>query len=118
MGKFRGETISYELPFELRRKFETCERCSRIAGGYFESIIQLRAENRDIEKEEIDRAKELIDEAIEKSNHSFAFISKVVERKEGVDYYIGDRNLAKKVARRIEEELGGKLTESKKLSGR
>ncbi len=117
-GEFRGERISYTLPFELRQKFETCERCSRIAGGYFESIIQLRAENRDIEREEIERAKRLIDEAIEKSNHSLAFISKIVERREGVDYYLGDRNLAKKVAKRIEEELGGKLTESKKLSGR
>jgi len=117
-GIFRGNKIILDLPFELRQKLETCERCSRIYGGYFESIIQLRAENREIEREEIEKAKKLIDEAIEKSNHPFAFVSKVVERREGVDYYIGDRNLAKKVAKRIEGELGGKLTESKKLSGR
>ena len=117
-GVFRGEKLTYELPFELRQKFEVCERCSRLYGGYFESIIQLRAENRAIEEYEVERARSLIDESIEKADYPTAFISKIVERKEGIDYYIGDRNLAKKIARRIEEELGGKLTESKKISGR
>ncbi len=117
-GEFRGEKLSYKLPFELRQKFEVCERCSRLYGGYFESIIQLRAENREIEKDEIERAKRIIDEGLEKADYSTAFVSKIVERKEGIDYYIGDRNLAKKIARKIEETLGGKLTESKKISGR
>ncbi len=117
-GEFRGKKLTYELHFELRQKFEVCERCSRLYGGYFESIIQLRAENRDIEEDEIERAKKLIDESIENADYPTAFVSKIVEKREGIDYYIGDRNLAKKIARKIEEELGGKVTESKKLSGR
>jgi nonsense-mediated mRNA decay protein 3 len=117
-GEFRGKKLRYELPFDIRQKFEVCEKCSRLHGGYYESIIQLRAENRKIEGHEVERARKLIDEAIEKSDHPLAFVSKVVEKREGIDYYLGDRNLARKVAKRIEEELGGKLTESKKLTGR
>jgi nonsense-mediated mRNA decay protein 3 len=117
-GEFRGKKLRYELPFEIRQKLEVCEKCSRLYGGYYESIIQLRAENRKIEEHEVERAKRLIDEAVEKSDYPLAFVSKVVEKREGIDYYLGDRNLARKVAKKIEEELGGKLTESKKLAGR
>jgi nonsense-mediated mRNA decay protein 3 len=118
-GSFLGKDVVRELPFELRRKGEVCDRCSRFYGGYFESIIQLRADGRELEKDEISRAKELVDEAIQREkDNPGAFVSKVEERKEGIDFYIGSRNLAKKISRRIEEELGGKITESKKISGR
>jgi|Deesub1362A_J573_1020465.scaffolds.fasta_scaffold00125_58 nonsense-mediated mRNA decay protein 3 len=118
-GSFRGEKISFEVPFELRIDYEVCERCSRISGGYYESIIQLRAENRELESEEIQIATTIIQNSIEKEkDNPKAFVSKVVQRKEGIDYYIGDRNLGKKLIRKIEERLGGRIKESKKISGR
>jgi nonsense-mediated mRNA decay protein 3 len=118
-GKILGETVTKEIPFEIRRRNEVCERCSRFYGGYFESIIQIRADGRNIESYELERAKKIVNEEVsrEKDNPT-AFVSKIEKRKEGIDFYIGDRNLAKKISRKIAEELGGTIKESKKISGR
>ncbi|RLI75109.1 hypothetical protein DRO97_04145 [Archaeoglobales archaeon] len=98
---------------------ETCIRCNREAGGYYESILQLRADGRALERKEIERANEIIDEVLlsEKDNQK-AFVTKVVERKEGIDYFFGGRDIGRKVSRKLINEFGGEIKESKTISGR
>ena len=121
-GKLWGESVEQAKTFEVRVLKEVCMRCSREAGGYYESIVQVRADSREIDEDELNTIKEIVMVALEKEKENEkAFISKVVERrggKEGIDYYIGDRNLGRKISRRIAEQLGGVITESKKISGR
>ncbi len=118
-GELWGEEVDVERYIEVRIQSEVCLRCSREAGGYYESIVQVRAEGRDIEEDEFKVVRAIVEEVLHKERENMkAFVSKIVERKEGIDYYIGDRNIGRKISRRIADELGGKITESKKLTGR
>ncbi len=118
-GALEGESVSSERIVEVRVRSEVCKRCSREAGGYYEAIVQIRAEGREISKEELEIVGNIISRILEKERENQkAFISKIVERREGIDYYFGDRNIGRKVSRVIVEELGGKITESKKIHTR
>ncbi|RLI81407.1 MAG: hypothetical protein DRP01_10920 [Archaeoglobales archaeon] len=121
--KVFGNVCGYEVVDEnfvnVRIRSMTCERCRRIRGGYYEAIVQLRAENREIEDEEVNVVKGIIDGILERERENQrAFLSKVVERKKGYDFYFGDKNLGRKVSREIARVLGGKITESRKLHTR
>ena len=120
---FKGEISKVDVEIVKQPKLkilkETCTRCSRESGGYYESILQLRADKRKLEKEEIEKVNKIINEILraEKDNQK-AFITKIVERKEGIDYYFGGRNIGKKVSRKIVNEFGAEIKESKTISGR
>ncbi len=118
-GALEGESVTSERIVDVRVRSEVCKRCSREAGGYYEAIVQIRAEGREISKEELEIVGNIISRILEKERENQkAFISKIVERREGIDYYFGDRNIGRKVSRIIAEELGGKITESKKIHTR
>jgi nonsense-mediated mRNA decay protein 3 len=119
IGNVKGRDVSVEKVVKVRVHSRVCERCSREAGGYYEAIVQIRAEGRKIERHELDTIAEIINSTLRKeSDNQKAFISKIVERKEGVDFYFGDRNIGRKVSRLIVDKLGGKIIESKKLHTR
>ncbi len=99
-----GEEFSRTYPVKFSVKRVMCEECSRIAGGYFEAIIQVRGERRAVER----LAKELVKRLREKT-----FISKVEEKKEGVDIYVG----SSKAAYDVITSLGMTYKISKTLHG-
>ncbi len=118
-GKLDGEYVSVGKVVNVRVKTEVCWRCTREAGGYYEAIVQIRADGRDIEESEMRVVNEIIVRVLERERENQkAFISKVVERREGVDYYFGDRNIGRKISRMIVDELGGRIVESKKIHTR
>ncbi len=118
-GYLFSDYVTVKVPFNLKVKRTTCLRCSRISGGYYESIVQLRAENRKLKDYEISEAKRIIQEVLENEiENERAFLTKVEEKKEGIDFYFGSREIGKKISRKIAERLGGSITESKKLAGR
>jgi nonsense-mediated mRNA decay protein 3 len=118
-GKLWGEELEQFCEFKIYIKKILCERCSREAGGYYESIVQLRAKNRKLSREEIEITNSIVVEVINGERENMkAFLTKVVERKEGVDYYIGSRDIGRKISRKIAERFGGTITESKKICGR
>lgn len=118
-GKLFGDFISVKTPFSLKIKRTTCLKCSRISGGYYESIVQLRADNRKLKDYEISEAKRVIQEVLENEiENEKAFLTKIEEKKEGIDFYFGGRDIGKKISRKIVEKLGGKIIQSKKLAGR
>ena len=118
-GSFRGEEVEQTHEFRINVKKTLCERCSREAGGYYESIVQLRAENRKLSEEEVNEASRIVSEVLEKEKENLkAFLTKVVERKEGIDYYIGGRDIGRKISRKIAGRFGGSIVESRKIAGR
>jgi len=44
-AKIKDAPIESSLDTEMRISWETCDTCSRISGGYFEGIVQIRADN-------------------------------------------------------------------------
>ncbi len=118
-GSLDGKFVCAERVVEVRVRSEVCKRCSREAGGYYESIVQIRADEREVSEEELEVVRSIVERVLEREkDNQKAFISKIVERREGVDFYFGDRNIGRKVSRLIAEELGGKIVESKKIHTR
>jgi len=94
--------VEREIPF--KEKTVICPDCSKIAGGYFESIIQLRGNERKVKK-----YAKILTRMLSRST----FISKVDEKKEGTDLYVGStRSVLETIA-----ELGVKRKITRKLAG-
>jgi len=115
-----GKTFIDEYEVDLRIKRETCDRCSRIAGGYYEGVVQVRADGRTPEEHELMTAADIAYRVLERerNNDRMAFLSRVERKKEGLDIYVGTTRAAKKLSRSITEELGGSFRESPKLVGK
>lgn len=119
-GKIKGAPIEAALDTEVRISRETCDTCSRIAGGYFEGIVQIRADKRIPTSEELGNCTQIAEDVALRSRMKgdrLAFIANTLELDEGVDYYVGAMKLGKQICRAIIDVYGGKFLESPKLVG-
>jgi len=115
------EMFHQELKTEVRVVRESCDMCSRISGGYFEAIVQIRAKNRipeESEKQECIRITNYVLDRLLSKGDRLAFISHSQEIKEGIDLYVGSSNAARHICKEINSQLGGFFTESATLQGR
>ena len=119
-GEVLGETVSQDFPVEIRVNKNVCNDCSKYASGYYEAVIQIRADERLPSPDEIKSADEIMKTRIQQLSfkNRLAYISQRVEIKEGVDYYIGSYKAARKLTESLKNELGGILKESPRLMGR
>ncbi len=110
------ETCTVEILWQK----ESCDRCSRISGGYYEGIVQVRANNRKInayEREVATSIAEQAEESLQQSGDRFSFISELQDTKEGVDITVGTQFLGQEIARMVTGALGGRFTTHPKLVG-
>ncbi len=113
-----GESLHQDLRAEVRVIRGACDRCSRMAGGYFEGILQIRATNRLPTAEEIDSCKIICADMVDrlwKKGDRLAFITNSSDSKDGADLYLGSCNACKHICKSISNELGGSFTESATL---
>jgi len=114
-------TVAYE---ELEKKEEftrelvvkniICESCNMKNSGYFNSILQLRVPEK-IMQIIIDDVLSQID-LMHNYNH-MAFIGKVEKKKEGVDFYIGSKDVADQIAKDLKIKYGAEVKKTSKESG-
>lgn len=119
-GEIHGRTVSTEADVEARIRKETCDVCSRIAGGYYEGIVQIRAQDRFPTKQEVEKCLKIIEDTIiraVKAGDRLAFITDVFPLPEGADIYIGSSICSRQASRAIVDEMGGTVIESPKLVG-
>jgi nonsense-mediated mRNA decay protein 3 len=119
-GEIAGRSVSTEAEVEARVRKETCDVCSRIAGGYYEGIIQIRAQDRFPTKEEVQRCLKIIENTVVRAARSgdrLAFITDVFPLPEGADVYMGSNICSRQASRAIIDEFGGTVLESPKLVG-
>lgn len=109
-----GVNIEETGEFTAALKRTICERCSRIAGGYYAAIVQIRAEGRIPTDEELALAENITYSSLGESD----FVSKEQMLKEGLDIYVSSAEYGRRIAKAIVKELGGNFSESKKLYGR
>lgn len=98
-----GAKIEKNLLLEFAKTI--CQQCSRISGGYYEGIIQLRGN-----RTKMDKYAEKMIEKLEK----ITFITKTEEKDEGLDLYVG----RSKPVVKLMSDLGLKTLITKKLVGR
>ena len=119
-GEVDGAMFYKDAKTEVRLKREACDMCSRRAGGYFEGVIQIRANNRTPTKDEIDACLNLVDEAMKvqlKRGDKLAFVTDSIRSKDGADVFIGSTKAGRHVCKHIIEIMGGTAAESYTLSG-
>jgi nonsense-mediated mRNA decay protein 3 len=100
----KGANVEKEYSFNLRFKDTTCPVCSRIAGGYYEAVIQLRGDRRKVE--------EFLG-FLMKNLQSRTPIVRVEPLKEWIDVYV----FSSKEALNFVKELGMSYKLSRKLHG-
>jgi len=92
----------------------TCDRCSRIAGGYYAGIVQVRAAGRWPTDDELEEARVIAISALGEGD----FITRDVPLKEGLDLFVSSIEFGRRISQRIVQQLGGHFTESWKLFSR
>lgn len=119
-GNVLGEIVEQEYKLSVKINRMVCPECSKFASGYYEAVIQLRADNRVPDDEEIKTIDLLITDNIAKisKKNKMAYISERFVLKEGIDYYVGSYKVAKRLASTIKSNVGGVIKESPRLMGR
>lgn len=107
-GEVEGTPVEIKGEGKLRWVKTLCPRCARESGGYFEAIIQIRGRDCYARAEEVARL-------ISREKGENNFISKAVQRREGIDLYVGSKKVADKVARKLEKARGVKPLRSHTL---
>ena len=108
-----------EYPIEIRFRYGTCDTCGMMSGGYYEAILQMRADGREISDEE---KKELTKRVTETTVARYksddkAFVTMIDDNKFGIDYYIGSEHLAKDLADDFEGRYIAERKENYSLVG-
>lgn len=119
-GKVLGIPVRREFKVNVKLNRNACPECSKYASGYYEAVLQLRADTRPLDNEEIQAAEDIIKRLLDKlsNKNRMAYLSQRVVIKEGVDYYFGSYKAARKISNVLKEQMGGMLGESPRLMGR
>ena len=109
-GVVRGTLRSAEVTVPVKISRGTCDRCGRIAGGYYAGVVQVRATERALTPAERDEALNIAESYVadqEADGDREAFITEVKETDDGPDIKLSSNRLAQNVATRITASLGG-----------
>ena len=116
-GEVHGVGIEETHDSQVKIKKTVCPTCSKLQAGYYETVIQFRADKREIKAEEYAKADEVVERTLIKQAKvdKLAYCPQIAKLKEGYDYYIGSFKTGKKVAEALKEEFGGIIKESPRL---
>ena len=116
-GEVCGTQIDETHDTEVKILKTVCPTCSKIQSGYYETVVQFRADSREIKPEEYAKADEIVERTLIKQSKSdkLAYCPQIAKLKEGYDYYIGSFKSGHKVADALKEEFGGIIKESPRL---
>lgn len=112
-GEYQGVSLNRELKTEVQIKFQVCQTCSRQAGGYYESILQIRTKRKEI----LDDAVDLVYKEIDSSSAEF-FTTDAGPVRGGYDFQLSSTEKARSISRDLMVKFGGHVTETNTLVGR
>lgn len=112
-GKYQNLLLNAKLKTEVQIKFQVCQICSRLAGGYYEAILQIRTKRKKI----LNIAVEIIYDEIESGPSEF-FTTESGPVRGGYDFQLSSTDKARSISRDLMVKLGGHVTETNTLVGR
>ena len=117
VGEVHGTQIDEVHETEVKLLKTVCPTCSKVQSGYYETVIQFRADSREIKPQEYKKADEVVERTLIKQSKKdkLAYCPQIAKLKEGYDYYIGSFKTGKKVAEALTEEFGRIIKESPRL---
>lgn len=118
VGRFQDLQVLQDFHLRVRIKPALCDPCQKRRGRYYEGILQVRGEDRDLAPGEARAARTFVTARVERSGDADAFVSRVEEVHGGLDFYTSTNALAKGLARDLANAFGGTVSSSPKLFGR
>ena len=117
VGEVYDVSIDETHDVEVRIQKTVCPPCSKMQSGYYETVIQFRADNREIKTGEYEKADEIVARTLDKQAKvdKLAYCPQIAKLKEGYDFYIGSFKTGRKVAEALKDEFGGVIKESPRL---
>jgi nonsense-mediated mRNA decay protein 3 len=119
-GFLEGQPITEQHPLTIRIRRNTCDVCSREAGGYYEAIIQIRAEKRTFPKSELQILRSTVESLVtqmQKSGKRGLYITDFDENRQGLDFFLSEKATAFSIAKKIQEQFGGEFKQSASTAG-
>lgn len=121
-GSFQGLAFKESCEVPVRIRLVACDRCSRIAGKYFQSTVQVRMNgSRPLTAQDMEECRRIawaMADAGYRNGDQLSFIQEIKDVKGGLDIVLGSTQLGRHLARAIQERFGGRFQESCKLVGR
>jgi len=118
-GRIRDTPLQETVTVPVYIARGTCDRCGRIAGDYWNALVQVRARNRTPTDAEMDRAETLAREYIaerEATGDRNAFITSAARKASGLDMKLSANQMGEAIAHRIVRELGGSVSAAETLT--
>jgi len=94
-----------------------CVPCSKQAGGYYESIIQVRGTGKSLDSREKSEISDIVNETLEAQDNKMSYVAKFKEKDGGFDYYISTQRAAKQVLAALGMRFGVSHSSSATLVG-
>ncbi len=110
-----GQThpLVQQTQFLIHVKESLCGNCSKMLSGYYEAVLQVRRQGHVLTDAEKEACSDIALSTLRRND----FISRIRERKEGVDLYFSSAKAAKRTAEILRRRLGGSIKESYKTVG-
>ena len=112
-GDLYGKAVDASCNVEILWQYDSCDRCSRYQGNYWQGIVQLRAEGRRATSEEQERAKQIAfnaEETLQTQGDRLSFITRMEDGREGLDIIVGTQSLGELIAREVTRLIGGRYS--------
>src|SRR5213592_913796 len=114
LGRFEA---LQDFRVRVRIKPSLCDSCQKQRGRYFEGVLQVRGDGRDLTSQEMRAVRTLVSARVDRAGDPAAFISRIEEVHGGLDFYLSTNALGKALARELSESFGGSVSSSPKLFG-
>ena len=117
IGYLSNKKLEEEYEVDVKINKTVCPTCSKKQSGYYEAVIQFRADKREVTNEEFNIADEVVLKTLNRlyEKDKLAYLVQIAKPKEGHDYYIGSYKSSKKVLKQLQDLFGGTIKESPRL---
>lgn len=113
-GSLNDHKISEDNILNVRIKKIVCDVCSKQFGGYYEAILQIRA-NKKLFKNELEEIRLFVEKYVvslrEKGNRGL-FITDMGRDPGGINFFLSEKGPAYTIAKKIHEKFGGEIKQS------
>jgi len=114
-GFIDGQKVTEEHTLNVRLKKTICDVCSKQFGGYYEAVIQIRADKRNLSDDELKKVSDIVISFVEdmrdKGNRGL-FITDFSKEHGGLDFYLSEKGLAYTIVKKIQDLYGGEIKQS------
>src|SRR6266568_3027577 len=101
LGRYRELESIQDFRTRLRIKPSLCDSCQKQGGRYYQGILQVRGDGRELTPEEIRRVRTFVAARVDRGAADGTFVSRTEEVHGGLDFYVSTNAFGKKEGREV-----------------